>query len=435
MEAFLFLQLYRNLLRLRFCITKSNQLPIMFGNLFRLSPRKKEVTTSVSHTTTTALPFYLKASVILLGLTLLFYILFLLKDILVPICFAALLAILLNPLVNKMICWKVPRILAICMAILLGILIAAGIIIFISSQLASFSELAPRLQQRGADILNGITSWITDTFNIPKERQLAKFNEALQSGQAYIGQTLNTVMGIIGVVVLLPIYTFLILYYKPLFLNFFYEVFEHKHVAKVTEVLNETKTAIQKYIQGLLIEMVIVAAMNSIALLLLGVQYAILIGIIGALLNLIPYIGGLVAIALPVMMAVVTGDGGFTTPLLIIAADGLIQFIDNNIIVPKIVSSKVEVNAFFSIVIVLFGGALWGVSGMFLSIPFLAICKIVFDRIDNLKPWGHVLGTKMDEHFTLITPETKNENMDVETTVAISEEETDITTEITRKAE
>jgi predicted PurR-regulated permease PerM len=397
----------------------------MFGNLFKTSPRKKEVKTSVSQTTTTQLPFYLKSSVILLGLSLLFYILFLSKDILVPICFAALLGILLNPLVNKMICWRIPKILAILLAILLAMLVASGIIIFISSQLASFSELAPQLQERGSAILNGAMTWIQQTFNIPQEKQLQKLNQAMQSGQAYIGQTLSTVMGIIGVVVLLPIYTFLILYYKPLFLHFFYEVFEHKHVEKVTDVLNETKTAIQKYIQGLLIETLIVAAMNAAALLILGVKYAILIGIIGAILNLIPYIGGLVAIALPVLMSVVTGDGGYTTPLLIIAAYSLIQFLDNNIIVPRIVSSKVEVNAFFSIVIVLLGGALWGVSGMFLSIPFLAICKIIFDRIDNLKPWGHLLGTRMDENFTLITTETEAEKVAVETTVEVKTETTE----------
>lgn len=397
----------------------------MFGNLFRLSPRKREVKTSVSQTTSTELPFYLKASVILLGLALLFYILFLLKDILVPICFAALLGILLNPIVNKLMCWKIPKVAGILLAILLAIMVAAGIIIFISAQLASFSELAPQFQQRGTEILDGITAWVADTFNISKQVQLNKLNEAMQSGQAYIGKTLTTVMGLIGVVVLLPIYTFLILYYKPLFLNFFYDVFENKHVEKVTEVLNETKTAIQKYIQGLLIEMAIVAALNSAALLILGVKYAILIGIIGAILNLIPYIGGLVAIALPVMMSIVTGDGGYTTPLFIVGAYGLIQFIDNNIIVPRIVSSKVEVNAFFSIVIVLFGGALWGVSGMFLSIPFLAICKIIFDRIDNLKPWGHLLGTDMDEQFTLITVETEEEKITTETTMEVTEETTE----------
>ncbi|RYD79479.1 MAG: AI-2E family transporter [Sphingobacteriales bacterium] len=397
----------------------------MFGNLFKLGNRQKETGSSVPKAEAVLkLPFYLKASTILLGLALLFYILFILKDILVPIAFAMLIAILLNPVVNKMISWRIPKVVAIILALLAGILVAAGIVIFISSQLASFSELAPQLQQRGTAILQQATGWVESTFNIKEAVQMQKLNQAMQSGQAYIGQTLSTVMGIIGVVVLLPIYTFLILYYKPLFLAFFYEIFEHKHVEKVTEVLNETKSAIQKYIQGLLIEMVIVAAMNSAALLLLGVKYAILLGIIGALLNLIPYIGGLVAIALPVIMSIVTGDEGFTTPLLIIGAYTLIQFIDNNIIVPKIVSSKVEVNAFFSIVIVLLGGALWGVSGMFLSIPFLAICKIVFDRIDSLKPWGHILGTRMDENFTL-------QSVDVQEEASIKIEPADDKTEPT----
>ena len=83
---------------------------------------------------------------------------------------------------------------------------------------------------------------------------------------------------------------------------------------------------------------------------------------------------------------------GFTTQLLIIGAYALIQFIDNNILVPRIVSSKVQINALISIVIVLMGAALWGIPGMFLSIPFIAVLKIIFDRIDGLKPWGKLLG-------------------------------------------
>lgn len=158
----------------------------------------------------------------------------------------------------------------------------------------------------------------------------------------------------------------------------------------------------QSYIQGLMIETIIVAILNSVALLIIGVEYAILLGVIGALLNLIPYIGGLIAIALPVIMSLVTSDtAGFSTPLTIIGAYMLIQFIDNNIIVPKVVSSKVEVNALISIIIVLCGGALWGVSGIFLSIPFVAIMKIIFDRIEELQPWGLVLGTKMNPDFSL----------------------------------
>ena len=153
----------------------------------------------------------------------------------------------------------------------------------------------------------------------------------------------------------------------------------------------ETKSAIQSYMVGLLLEALVVAAMNSIALMLLGVDYAILLGVIGGLLNMLPYIGGLVAIALPVIIASVTKDG-FTTQLGVIGAYTLIQFIDNNFLVPFLVSSRVKINAFFSIVVVLLGGAVWGIAGMFLSIPFVAILKIIFDRLPEMKPWGKLLG-------------------------------------------
>ena len=70
----------------------------------------------------------------------------------------------------------------------------------------------------------------------------------------------------------------------------------------------------------------------------------------------------------------------------------VVQFIDNNIIMPKVVSSKVKINALISIIGVLIGGALAGVAGMFLSIPVIAIIKVIFDRVDGLKPWGMILG-------------------------------------------
>ena len=63
----------------------------------------------------------------------------------------------------------------------------------------------------------------------------------------------------------------------------------------------------------------------------------------------------------------------------------------------KIVSSKVQINALISIIVVLMGGALWGFSGMFLSIPFVAILKIICDRVEPLKPWGLLLGVKIPE--------------------------------------
>lgn len=359
--------------------------------------------------TSIKLPFYAKAALIIIGLYLSFYILDLLEDILIPICYALLLSILLNPLVNKMVKIKIPRILAISLAITFAILVFSGLLFLIGHQMSSFADLAPEFKLKFERIIDDLQVWIRETFGLTLRRQNEMLSEGLENMKEYILTTILTIADIVGIFVLLPIYVFLILYYKPMLINFFYEVFGHKNSKEVSEVLTETKGAIQSYILGLLIETGVVAVLNIIALLILGVDYAILIGIIGALLNLIPYIGGIIAIAIPVAISLVTNDPiNYTTPILIVVAYSVIQFIDNNIIVPKVVSSKVEVNAFISIIIVLLGGALWGVSGMFLSIPFVAILKIIFDRIQELKPWGMLLGTDMNSDFSLQDIGTEN---------------------------
>jgi predicted PurR-regulated permease PerM len=359
---------------------------------------KTEATTETPFLRPRAYPFFIKAPLVLIGLYLLFYILFLLQDIFVPFAFAGLVAILLNPVYNRFEKWKVPKILAICLTLLLAIIVLAGVMLFLSTQIMQFGDMIPMLKKRSLGLLTEGEEWISKTFNVPLEKQMKMLNDALNNSKAYLGQTLNTVFGIISYFVLIPLYVFLLLFYKPLLLNFIFEVFKEDNKDQVAEILRETKSAVQSYIVGLMIEAVIIAVLNSVALLILGVKYAILIGVIGAILNVVPYIGGVIAIAIPVLISFVTKNDGLTTPILIVVSYTVIQFIDNNIIVPRVVSSKVSVNALVSIIVVLLGGTLWGVSGMFLSIPFVAVLKIIFDRVNELKPWGKLLGEKMPEH-------------------------------------
>jgi predicted PurR-regulated permease PerM len=145
---------------------------------------------------------------------------------------------------------------------------------------------------------------------------------------------------------------------------------------------------------GLIIEAIIVAVLDTTALLILGIDYAILLGIIAALLNVIPYIGGLVAVALPMIVAIATKSTAWYA-FYVLVMYYIIQLFDNNFIVPYIVASKVKINALFSIIVVFVGNALWGIPGMFLSIPMLAIVKLIFDHIEPLKPWGFLLGDTM----------------------------------------
>ena len=142
-----------------------------------------------------------------------------------------------------------------------------------------------------------------------------------------------------------------------------------------------------------MIETAIIAVLNSVSLLALGVESAILVGVAGALLNLIPYIGGVIAIGLAMIMAITSQPPIYALWVFVIY--NVIQLLDNHLIVPKIVASKVNINALISIIVVLIGGAMWGIPGMFLSIPLTAIVKIIFDRIEPLEPIGFVFGNNI----------------------------------------
>ncbi|MES2431886.1 MAG: AI-2E family transporter [Bacteroidota bacterium] len=339
-------------------------------------------------------PFFHKATIVLFGLTLFVYALFKLRDVLVPLSFALLLAIMLNPLHNWFQRKKIKQIWSIMLCLLIAMSIIFAVVYFLSSQMMHFGEQLPILKQKFNILFTEFRIWLYDNLKIDFQRQEQLIVDAKTKLKPIVGQTIGSVAGTIALTVLLPVYTALFLYYKTLILNFLFEIFAEKDSKEVGNTLQETKNAIQNYMQGLLIEALIVATMNWLALSLLGVQYALLLGVIGALLNLIPYLGGIIAIALPIIVATIT-KVGFDTQIGIIAAYAIIQFIDNHFLIPVIVSSKVRINAMISIIFVLLGNLLWGIPGMFLSIPFIGVLKTIFDKIPDLKPWGKLLGDEI----------------------------------------
>ena len=339
-------------------------------------------------------PFYIRATVILFGLVLISFALANLRGILIPFSFALFLAVLLNPLMERLLKWGVPRVPAIAISLLVAVLLISGVWYFLATQMMQFTDQLPVLQKKTGELISKLQQYLLEHWNIP----LAKSNQYLTDAKAgikpLIGQTLGTVAGSMATIFLLPVYTFLMLYYKTLILNFLYEIFAEENAAEVSTVLRQVRGAIQSYMYGLLIEAAIVATLNTIALLILGVQYAVLLGVLGALLNVLPFIGGLLAALLPIVVATITKEG-YNTQIGVAIAYIVIQFTDNHFLIPYIVSAKVRINALLSVVAVLLGGAVWGLSGMFLSIPFIGVLKIIFDRIPEMQPWGRLLGDKV----------------------------------------
>lgn len=289
-------------------------------------------------------PYYFRNTIVLIGLTVLVYIFSVLTEIMIPLAYALLLAILLNPVVNKFEQWKFPKIVAITAAIILAIVIIVAINYLIVNQIAGFSNQLPEFKKKFAELATKLQGTAKSTFGISRAKQNEYINEAGEKLKPLIGSAAGGLMSIIGMVVLLPVYTFLFLYYKKLLLNFLYELFSEENEKELSMILTQTKSAVQSYMVGLVLEAFVVAILNTTALFILGVDYAILLGVLGALLNVLPFIGGIIAIALPVLIATITKDG-YKTQLLIVAAYTVIQLIDNHFLVPYLVASKVKINA------------------------------------------------------------------------------------------
>ena len=342
-------------------------------------------------------PLYAKVTIFLIGLFALTAMLYIARSIIIPLVFATIIAIMLNPVVDLLVRIKINRVVAIAFVMLLTFFLLFAFISLVISQISRLSDSWPILVERFTGIINQTVSDAAGYFDKDPQKiyeWIAKTqSEIINTSTAAIGQTLVIVGSGLVVLFLLPVYIFLILFYQPILLEFIHRLFGTDNHNQISEIVGQVKTVIQRYLFGLLIEAAIIAVLDTTALLILGIEYALLLGIFGALLNMIPYIGGLVAVAMPMMVALVTKTPVYA--LYVMIAYYFIQLVDNNYIVPKIVASKVKINALFSIVVVIAGNALWGVPGMFLSIPILAIVKLICDHIEPLKPWGFLLGDTM----------------------------------------
>lgn len=343
-------------------------------------------------------PFYAKATIFLIGLLALLAMLYIAQGIVVPIVFATILAIVLHPLVTFLRRLRINRILAIVIAVLLAFLVIVAFGTLLFSQASRFSQSWPILVDKFIGILHQSTVWASGYFNINPDDLHAWIIktkvELFDTSSVGIGKTLVSIGSTAAIMLLVPVYIFMLLFYQPLLLEFIRRLFGEGNTLDVNEIISQTKILVQRYIIGLLAEAVIVAALYSTGLLIIGIDYALLLGFIAALLNIIPYIGGLIALSLIMIVTITTKDSA-TYPLLVLGLSIFIHVIDNSYIIPKIVASKVKINALVSITSILAASALLGVPGMIICIPVIGIIKLVFDRIEPLKPWGFLFGDTM----------------------------------------
>ncbi|MEO5603269.1 MAG: AI-2E family transporter, partial [Cyclobacteriaceae bacterium] len=322
------------------------------------------------------------------------------RNILMPLFFSIILALILSPLTNFLLAKGLHRFLAILLPVVVSLFIIGSLVYFLSYQMSFFLNDMPALEKRMDELLAMAQKWVNETFHVTFKQQQQYLDQTAEkvkeSSPQLIQKTFITVKGILSYFLLFPFYTFLILYHKATIKKFLVEVFTRSEEDRVVDVLQESQSIILQYVTGLLIELTIVFSLNAGGFLIFGVPYPIFLALVAALLNIVPYIGMLIANIFCILITMVSSEN-LNDVFIVAAVLSVVQLVDNNVLMPLVVGNKIRINALAIIIGVMVGGALAGISGMFLAIPGIALMKVIFERVNGLKPWATLLG---DETIT-----------------------------------
>jgi putative permease len=343
-------------------------------------------------------PFYAKLALVLFSIISLGYLAILGHSLLAPMMASFLLALLLLPLANFLESkLKFNRSISSLVSVIIMIAIISSILFFLANQLSELGQDWPLLKQQAIHSFEDLQRWISTKFNVNAHKQIDYLKNSATSAVAtsatVVATTLMTLSSSLLFLAFLLLFTFFFLNYRRILYSFLVAVFKEEHTEKVKDIVGQIQYIIKKYILGLFIQMLIVTGLMILVLTVLGVKYAVLLGLVTGIFNIIPYIGIFSALLISVLITFATA--GVAKVILVIIAFVAVHALDGNVLMPLVVGSKVRINALFSFIAIIVGEMLWGISGMFLCIPYLAMLKIIFDRIDELKPWGLLLG---DQH-------------------------------------
>ena len=357
----------------------------------------------MSNDTQKDMPSYIKYFYIVGSISLTCFILIKINFFVGPLLAAAIIAILLTQPTAKIEKLGIPRILSTAISVFLFLIGILLLIIFITVQLG-FIATNPGLSVESiskmiSQVQNQASNWSgihIEKLSITNQ----SINNFLKSLTDYFPEALLGTASFITMFILFLVSLFFFLYYRSFFLSFIYKLFERKKHDQVQETLQKISEAVKNYIVGLFIVIFIVALLNSVGLLFLGISHAIFFGVVTAILTIIPYIGIMLGAVIVAFYALITSDSlWYPTGVLLIFS--FVQFLEGNFITPNVIGSKVNINPYIAILGLFIGGILLGAVGAILAIPLLGIIKIICDVFQKLKPLSYIMGNPRKESASI----------------------------------
>jgi predicted PurR-regulated permease PerM len=310
------------------------------------------------------------------------------KTLFIPMFFGLLVAIVMYPVCKKLEQKGWSRTMTTTLSLVIVVALFAMMLALLLWQVNAFWKDWPLIVHKLEELFLDTQAWIVDKTGITIAVQTDWLRNLAMNSGSLTGNMLGGVFGLtvstFFMLFMIPVFAALFLYHRQVFVKYLRFVVGERHMARLNIILQEVTHTYFNYIKGMILVYIIVGILNSIGLLALGIKHAVLFGMLTAVMTMIPYIGIIISALLPVTVAWTTRDSVWY-PLGVVAVFSFVQYLEANVIFPKVVGAQLNVSTWATLVAILAGGILWGVSGMVLFIPFVAILKIVTDHVEEWK--------------------------------------------------
>ena len=341
------------------------------------------------------IPGYIKLVLGLISIVLVVTIMMEAKTILVPVLIALLLAILISPLTSWLDKVGVPSLLSVFISLiaLLGALF--GLFVFFYNQLLGFSGDIAVLEDRFSELIDVINDFTAEHIEgavpISFESIQKVIFQYLYDNIAALTEGIIATASTITLSLMVPIFIIFLLYFRRFLIEFILQAFGSKNREKTSKIIHNVKSVVQNYIVGMFFVICILVVLNTIALYSIGIEHAVLFAVFAAILNIIPFVGPFLGATFPILYALLAMDSIWYA-IAVFLSFYVIQLFESNLFTPKIVGGKVSMNPLMTILALFVGNYIWGIAGMILFIPGMAILKVIFDEIEGMQPYAYLLG-------------------------------------------
>jgi len=352
---------------------------------------------------TLKVPNYIKTVFIALLIIIIVFFMIVAKPILIPLLISGYIAMLLTSSCNWLERHKIPRSISAAICLIIFITVIGGILFVIYVQLRSF------MHDLGGDVTTKLNSFVIEinkyckeTFGfdlgMPNGFEMKKAVDIVKPENGTTTTLFINMLNTLSDVVLLPVFIFFLLIYRDHLAVFVTKVFSKQDDNFLLRKLTSIRKIVHSYIVGASKVMGILAIVNTAVLFALGIKHAIFFGVVAGMLNIVPYLGPSLGVVMPFFFALMTKDSLFY-PIAVAVSFIFIQLLEGAFLTPKITGGNVNLNALVTFLGLLIGGAIWGILGMILIIPTIAIMKKLFELSPDTQPYAYLFGEEDDNWF------------------------------------